>query len=1072
MLVCPKVDERTGEDIAAQVRTLLHFYVSDLHGRRPAGQVAEALTQIFARYGELIVDRINRAPERNLLAFLDMIGISPLPPRAAHVPLTFYLSAPSVSSALVPARSMVAAEQAKGETAPVIFETESDLPVVAAKLSSLYAEYPAQDTFRDWQQAIAPPTPTAPPGQVIGDSQAAPAVPDLRQLPHMLYVAIPARPVWPAENKIGLRFELQAPADAFTDPYSMQWELCVAPAAPASRPAQPNPKLRACGDVPVVPLAPEVDETDSFSSSGEVVFQDVALGAPVTIEGVAGHWLRLRLTTPITQGTEHRPDMVRAGYLPTMQNIQIHTEFELRNLPIAGASSNSLRLDTSKDFLPFGERPRFGDTFYVASDSFAEPDADVILHIQLTNPLDATDSPIPVVFPNGTKLQWQYWDGAGWKDLGLGEAHSGLVLPTARGAGGMIRFVPESSDGTRAFSDETRAFSVSGNVSFRFPVAPQPTIVNGQKGYWLRVRLAAGDYGREVSYGVDHESHRLIVTPATLAPPSIKSIHLDVDVRSELEPAAIITCNDFVTSRIDGGAAFPPFTVPLDSSSSAVIYFGFESTTAPVPAAPATTVSGTPRASRFPGRSMSLYVGGTDCGAHADAVAPQSVPLWEYWSDSQWIKWSALDDTRGLTRSGIISVLVPDDFAMHEKFGLNRYWLRMHCQNPGFDPSFKIAALNTTMAREGVTIVNEVLGSSNGRPSQLFRLANAPVLADQQLQVREPMAPVREEAARIRIEEGSDAMRHVLPSEGDKEQVWVRWHEVANLHGSKPRDRHYVLDRIKGEIAFGDGVNGQVPPALPGNIRVACYRVGGGVRGNKPPQTIKQFKTAIPFVNKALNWEAASGGIDPEANAALIERGPRWLRHGNRAVTPEDFEDLARTFAPLVARAKCYALSDLEKDRARRFRYPGVVSLVIIPRSTSLAPTPNHALLDDVRNYLEQYVSPVVRLVLVGPRYLPVDVETTVVIDDLRRAGEIDQAITSAIRGYLHPVTGRRDGAGWDFERLPHHSDLCGLIEDVAGVSYVEDLRFKSRFSSEIQQESGDFLICPGNQRVIVRPPE
>jgi len=302
--------------------------------------------------------------------------------------------------------------------------------------------------------------------------------------------------------------------------------------------------------------------------------------------------------------------------------------------------------------------------------------------------------------------------------------------------------------------------------------------------------------------------------------------------------------------------------------------------------------------------------------------------------------------------------------------------------------------------------------------------------------------------------------------------VWIRWHEVANLNGSKPRERHYVLDRIKGQIAFGDGVNGQVPPALPGNIRMARYRVGGGVGGNKPAQAIKQFKTAIPFVNKGVNWEAASGGIDAEVETALIERGPRWLRHTNRAVTPEDFEDLARTSSPLVARAKCYALSDLEKDRARRSKYPGVVSLVIIPRLTSPAPLPNQAMLDDVRSYLEQAMSPVTRLVLVGPRYLPVDVEAKVVIDDPRRAGEIDLAITAAIQGYLHPVTGRRDGAGWDFERVPHRSDLCGLIEDIGGVNHVEDLRLKLRVSSDIHQEAGDFIICPGNQRVIVRPPE
>ena len=89
MIPCPKVDQRSAEEIAAQLRALLSFYVPGLRSGDGGNQLVEAMTRIFARYGELIIDRMNRAPERNYLAFLNLVGVSPLPPRAARVPLTF-----------------------------------------------------------------------------------------------------------------------------------------------------------------------------------------------------------------------------------------------------------------------------------------------------------------------------------------------------------------------------------------------------------------------------------------------------------------------------------------------------------------------------------------------------------------------------------------------------------------------------------------------------------------------------------------------------------------------------------------------------------------------------------------------------------------------------------------------------------------------------------------------------------------------------------------------------------------------------------------------------------------------
>jgi predicted phage baseplate assembly protein len=142
----------------------------------------------------------------------------------------------------------------------------------------------------------------------------------------------------------------------------------------------------------------------------------------------------------------------------------------------------------------------------------------------------------------------------------------------------------------------------------------------------------------------------------------------------------------------------------------------------------------------------------------------------------------------------------------------------------------------------------------------------------------------------------------------------VQWLETTDFYGSGPRDRHYGLDHLTGEIRFGDGLAGLIPPVGAGNLRLTEYRTGGGDAGNRPAGAIVQLKTTVPYVDKVTNYEAAAGGADAESLGSLIERAPRSIRHNGRAVTVEDFEDVALLASPEVARARCIPLRNLASD--------------------------------------------------------------------------------------------------------------------------------------------------------------
>lgn len=91
------------------------------------------LIEVFAHMVDQLIYRLNQVPERNFLAFLDLLGVSLFPPRAAHTDITFRLSAPQQEVVLVRAGTEIATARTEAEEA-VVFRTVVDLPVVPCTL--------------------------------------------------------------------------------------------------------------------------------------------------------------------------------------------------------------------------------------------------------------------------------------------------------------------------------------------------------------------------------------------------------------------------------------------------------------------------------------------------------------------------------------------------------------------------------------------------------------------------------------------------------------------------------------------------------------------------------------------------------------------------------------------------------------------------------------------------------------------------------------------------------------------------------------------------------------------------
>ncbi|SFR65177.1 putative baseplate assembly protein [Halogeometricum limi] len=375
--------------------------------------------------------------------------------------------------------------------------------------------------------------------------------------------------------------------------------------------------------------------------------------------------------------------------------------------------------------------------------------------------------------------------------------------------------------------------------------------------------------------------------------------------------------------------------------------------------------------------------------------------------------------------------------------------------------------VNAAWAENVQTVADETLGSSDGTQSQSFEIATTPVF-EEALWVEESSAL----AARAREALLANPLAETVEGEGEGDgELWVRWTRVERLFGAASDARVYSLDPTAGVVTFGDGANGAIPPRGSDNVRVT-YLTGGGERGNVPARAVDGLVSSLAFVDGVTNPEPGDGGAETERVERVLRRAPGALRDRNRAVAAADYERIARSASRRVARARCLPAMDAAGEFA-----PGWVTLLVVPRSSQPTPTPSA----ELRRLLDAAFAdaapaalvpperlgqsdeeppafePPGELVVRGPTYVDVDVETTVTRTAGVSVSALEETLTDRLTAFLHPLTGSESGEGWPFGTLPCLSDVYSLLEGVEGVDHVDSVELTFRGSdASVAVREGD----------------
>ncbi|HEX7153695.1 MAG TPA: hypothetical protein VF618_19565 [Thermoanaerobaculia bacterium] len=598
------------------------------------------------------------------------------------------------------------------------------------------------------------------------------------------------------------------------------------------------------------------------------------------------------------------------------------------------------------------------------------------------------------------ELSWEYWNGTGWWKLDIK-------------------------------LDETLNLKISGGVRFEVPNDIASGDWAGRTNFWIRARLIGGDYGKEqvtviTTPGPGNGSTQTIDRSSSgVRPPSVVRLRISYRLCKAVRPVFVLAQDSGAmrdqsdANRTTGAVveAFVPLAralgrltnpaVPDAVDTGRALFIGLAATPSGAPVNVLLLVASEERHEQFAPMKIEAL------------VADRFVPI------------VAEDTTRALGESGLLSMSFTVAPTPRELFGMdNLTWLRLTPAGTGsakdWKPSLRGAYLNAVWVSAAETLTRELLGSSDGAPNLVVRVARPPVLADSlELRVKEPLG--EEERTALREHEPNRVLSDVDGLPGD----WVLWDRAIDPGDEPPSARVYALDESIGEIRFGDGQHGMIPPPGRDSIVAFAYRRTeiGGSEGSDVPGNAVTARTALNLVSPVEGVEAvfaadrAAGGAPPENGERVVRFGTARLRHRSRAITARDFEDLALESSPDIVQACCFAGH-------------GHVRLVVVMRGED--PQPDAAEVRELKRLLLQSASSSLgasdALRITGPGLRRLRIALTLRVATLDIAGDVSRDVQKRISAFF-------DTTSWALGAEPNEGEIALALLDTPALESLADVQ-------------------------------
>jgi len=274
---------------------------------------------------------------------------------------------------------------------------------------------------------------------------------------------------------------------------------------------------------------------------------------------------------------------------------------------------------------------------------------------------------------------------------------------------------------------------------------------------------------------------------------------------------------------------------------------------------------------------------------------------------------------------------------------------------------------------------------------------------------------------------------------------------VDSFTNSLPTDTHYILERDADEaitVILGDNLQGRIPPAT--SLYKAEFVVisgdRGGVYGNVGAGKISIVNSTILAEGTRValavtNPLQASGGEDRQSIEEAKRLGPASLLALGRAVTSDDFKNLAEQYGGI---AKAAVVQGVEGESCCACN----VELYIAPTGGGVA---SSALKADLLDYFDDRKMIGTCITIEDPTYVLVDIIGVVSAYQNVDIDSVEDGVSEALDAFFDI-----DGSVADFGQDVHLGNLFSTIEGVDGVDHVSLSKVSRRPDPVYEVWNGD----------------
>ena len=490
MLPLPKLDDRSYEEIRDEAIRNIVRHCPDWTNHN-ASDPGITLIELFSSMTEMLMYRLNRVPQKNYLAFLDMLGITGRLPTPAKTRVSFKLSDgfewnEDKKSCIKIEKNMVITTD---DDDPILFETAKETNISNVQLTNLFSKvYDKKrdedilvehfDSFKKEEGFI--------PFEVTERSTNN----------TMIYLYADTLEALKDKSLVSLLFRIPVGIEGFSYESEksflkrLDWEYYN-------------------GETwKQLSIADSNLDNENFDSSDANILS-------VTFDGNCSDFQKATLKEVI-EGEKY---FVRATLRESKKwlsnfsvyEISVSVKSRVAGVIPEGVNYRTVPLDLNSDFFPFGTRPKNDEAlkhdeyFSIKSkEAFSKRGAKVILTIKHSQNREYV-MPKPY---NDLALSWEYYnENDKWEKLKV--------------------------------TDSSNNFTANGTIEFTVPKDMATVDINGERDYWIKCKIDAGHYGEEEKTEI-REGREVITSAHTLNPPKLSRIVISYQLdRKDLEACSI-----------------------------------------------------------------------------------------------------------------------------------------------------------------------------------------------------------------------------------------------------------------------------------------------------------------------------------------------------------------------------------------------------------------------------------------------------------------------------------------------------------------------------------------------------